>query len=502
MRRQEHESTETSTEVSEKYGLKRSWNAQDGPGSNFGKENVVSDADTPSRSRKRQRTSGAAACVNQRGEKRTVRMSESCRSMGDKMRKHEYEPFDSHPDHFMKAMHEVQPTDQKKANGKTGKPSNSDTEAVNVDGEDRAMGTKYIGEHTQEASNTTGSQGRKRTRKGSLGSSGGEADRDLSASAKRQRLENAEEREQQHCSDPESPGEESDTGEIQKMCWVFPEGHERPRFYGASQSIKNTGEVEWVPENHVVGDLVVAFVSYANQEKDELPSCADYIQPYRNRPWTDQETEAVRSWVQDYDIQKWAPIAECLHRPEHQCRNQYRRIIMLLNRSAGRGVLAGLPEWSDPELEPLSEEVAQKVSEDAAGQVRAINEKVAREKGVATSTKKCTEEHDTSAHQSIKVDGNPQKDQEAAVGDDLEGDQFGLEVPVSRGERSTANDSTEPEGPPSSRLRLRPPRSTNNRLGSCGRIFYDPKARSFTRKTSMQAFVKSKGSSSDKEYKA
>ena len=61
-------------------------------------------------------------------------------------------------------------------------------------------------------------------------------------------------------------------------------------------------------------------------------------------PWTAEDDEKLRFWVQDYVTRNWLLIAYSLMRGDEDCRVRYREIIVALNNRAGRHQYAGLPK--------------------------------------------------------------------------------------------------------------------------------------------------------------
>lgn len=74
-----------------------------------------------------------------------------------------------------------------------------------------------------------------------------------------------------------------------------------------------------------------------------------------DRPWTEEEKEDLRAYVQDYKIGNWALLSRSTNRPEEELGDMYREVVTARNIQAGRPERAGIPErdsHSAPPPEP------------------------------------------------------------------------------------------------------------------------------------------------------
>lgn len=70
--------------------------------------------------------------------------------------------------------------------------------------------------------------------------------------------------------------------------------------------------------------------------------------PYRLL--TEKEKEDLRTYIQDYGVQDWHVLAECMHSTVRGLKTEYLEYIVARNRQAGRRELAGIHAW--PQLAP------------------------------------------------------------------------------------------------------------------------------------------------------
>ena len=70
-----------------------------------------------------------------------------------------------------------------------------------------------------------------------------------------------------------------------------------------------------------------------------------------NRPWTNEEKEDLRAYIQDYKIEDWASLSQSTSRDERELQDMYVDIVTARNIQAGRSRLAGIPELY-PNLAP------------------------------------------------------------------------------------------------------------------------------------------------------
>ena len=247
------------------------------------------------------------------------------------------------------------------------KPHNSN-DAKRLEGSIGLSKSMQSGEKAMEPPASTALRGVKRPRKSckeDLASNG--SDRESSPpKTKRLRLEDSE-KDVLYINIPEDNSSAGDgTSDTQEKVVKGFVRQFRPTFFGVAKRYnKATEKAEFIPDTNVTGDWVVTGVR--DVEPGEYAATfgsQPRVEP-EPRPWEIEETETLRSWVQDYGIKKWGCIAWCLRRSKEDCQKQYRETIMDLNKRAGRDVLAGLAGWKDPELELTPEEVAQKATDKA-----------------------------------------------------------------------------------------------------------------------------------------
>ena len=70
-----------------------------------------------------------------------------------------------------------------------------------------------------------------------------------------------------------------------------------------------------------------------------------------NRPWTNEEKEDLRAYIQDYKVEDWALLSQSTSRDERDLQDIYLDIVTARNIQAGRSRLAGIPELY-PNLAP------------------------------------------------------------------------------------------------------------------------------------------------------
>ena len=63
-----------------------------------------------------------------------------------------------------------------------------------------------------------------------------------------------------------------------------------------------------------------------------------------NRPWTNEEKEDLRAYIQDYKIEDWVTLAQSTSRDERELQDMYLDIVTARNIQAGRSRRAGIPE--------------------------------------------------------------------------------------------------------------------------------------------------------------
>ena len=280
----------------------------------------------------------------------------------------------------------------------------------------------------------------------------------------------------------------------------------RPTFFGSAKLYNpETGKYEFMPDNNETDELLVTSVRDLEPgEYGTTLGSSSRVEPV-SRPWTEDEEETLRSWVQDYGIQQWDQISWCLWRSQQDCQEHYQGIIMTRNQRAGRYLFAGLPGWVDPELEVPSlpaqelsrESIRQRQAQEAATKGSAVEEVEA----VAT-------EEEAVASRSPEINRHPntvvKPEPELGPWPEVEGEdpEILYERPSKLNEKKKTPANLEPsanansqaafESPPSSRLRTRRTESSI-RLEACGLIRYDPAAKTFPKVNSTGALVYSKG---------
>ncbi len=95
-----------------------------------------------------------------------------------------------------------------------------------------------------------------------------------------------------------------------------------------------------------------------------------------DRPWTEEEKEDLRVYVQDYKIHDWSLLAQSMNRSEMELVQTYLDVIVARNRLAGRHECAGLPK-TYPDLTPPPQlELEKKVPVNSSSTENAENDKL------------------------------------------------------------------------------------------------------------------------------
>ncbi|KAK3172995.1 hypothetical protein OEA41_006323 [Lepraria neglecta] len=175
-------------------------------------------------------------------------------------------------------------------------------------------------------------------------------------------------------------------------------------------------------------------------------------------PWTAEDDEKLRFWVQDYVTRNWLLIAYSLMRGDEDCRVRYREIIVALNNRAGRHQYAGLPK----SLIPVT---ANTPAPDAAPT-----------ESSATRTPPVTTQEALTSH---APEGEPPAPP-------------ALPTPPTITASSVAAAAAPPPPPKSGRV-LRPRIHHAVPRFQCGNIIYDTKARSLPKVSKKGTLVDSKG---------
>ena len=63
-----------------------------------------------------------------------------------------------------------------------------------------------------------------------------------------------------------------------------------------------------------------------------------------DRTWTDQEKEDLRVYIQDYEIEDWAPLSQSTNRPKEELQYIYFEVVTARNIRSGRPEDAAIPE--------------------------------------------------------------------------------------------------------------------------------------------------------------
>lgn len=70
-----------------------------------------------------------------------------------------------------------------------------------------------------------------------------------------------------------------------------------------------------------------------------------------NRPWTEEEKEDLRAYIQDYRIGNWKALSQSMNRPEAELQSTYLEVATARNKLAGRPEYEGIPRRY-PKLTP------------------------------------------------------------------------------------------------------------------------------------------------------
>lgn len=215
----------------------------------------------------------------------------------------------------------------------------------------------------------------------------------------------------------------------------------RPTFdYISTQWNDATKTMEWMPDKNEADEIVVTCVRRLESRDCEYPpGLPPRIEP-SPRPWSEEEQEELRYWVQDHGVQnKWREIAWCLHRSEKECHMRYRETVMARNKKAGRDLEAGLPGWVDHELELTPAEIARLVAEDIVKRDKERKKKAdkhaeaARGTELAREAAKAVAENEVEEEQGLNAEEEP-----AAAG-------MSEVIPEARRAEGPDDDEKEPE---------------------------------------------------------
>ncbi|MCJ1453787.1 hypothetical protein MMC28_004136 [Mycoblastus sanguinarius] len=113
----------------------------------------------------------------------------------------------------------------------------------------------------------------------------------------------------------------------------------RPTYEGVHRNKKE--------ENNADEVVVMSVTPIKVQEFEYPPGLPSRTEP-TSRPWTADEEEDLRYWVQDLGVSKWTMIAWCANRSVEDCKERYRQIVVARNMKAGRDPDAGLPKYLHP----------------------------------------------------------------------------------------------------------------------------------------------------------
>ena len=92
-----------------------------------------------------------------------------------------------------------------------------------------------------------------------------------------------------------------------------------------------------------------------------------------DRPWTEEEKEDLRVYIQDYGILDWAILSQSTNRPEEELQYMYFEVVTARNVQAGRPEDDGIPE-AYPDLAPAPPPVpAAPPLADVPRQLRSLN---------------------------------------------------------------------------------------------------------------------------------